>query len=79
MFLCFLRVFLLCVVCLCFRLRSEELSSHVDRLKRHLADLEIKLRNRDQEFESYRQQLLSQPESKLQAELSIAQLEKVQK
>ena len=30
------------------------------------------------EFEKYRQQIVAKPESKLQAELSIAQLEKVQ-
>ena len=40
-------------------------------------ELESRLSSRETEFERYRQQIVAQPESKLQAELSIAQLEKV--
>lgn len=40
-------------------------------------DLEVKVQSREAEFESYRQQMLARPESKLHAELSILQLEKV--
>ena len=40
-------------------------------------ELEVKVHSREAEFEKYRQQSVLRPESKLQAELSIAQLEKV--
>ena len=40
-------------------------------------ELESRLSSREAEFEKYRQQIVAKPESKLQAELSIAQLEKV--
>ena len=40
--------------------------------------MESRLSSREMEFEKYRQQIVAKPESKLQAELSIAQLEKVQ-
>lgn len=40
-------------------------------------DLEVKVRLREVEFEKYRQEAVLRPESKLQAELSVAQLEKV--
>lgn len=39
--------------------------------------MESRLGSREVEFEKYRQQIVAKPESKLQAELSIAQLEKV--
>ena len=42
-------------------------------------DLEVKVRTREAEFEKYRQELITRPESKLQAELSVAQLEKVER
>ena len=42
-----------------------------------LRELEGKVRAREAEFESYRQQVSNRPESKLHAELSILQLEKV--
>ena len=42
-----------------------------------MRELESRLSSRDVEFEKYRQQIVAKPESKLQAELSIAQLEKV--
>ena len=40
-------------------------------------DLEAKVRSREAEFDKYRQEMMLRPESKLQADLSIAQLEKV--
>lgn len=40
-------------------------------------DLEVKVHTREAEFEKYRQEVITRPESKLQAELSVAQLEKV--
>ena len=39
--------------------------------------MEAKVRSRETEFEEYRQEMITRPESKLQAELSVAQLEKV--
>ena len=42
-----------------------------------MRELESRLSSREVEFEKYRQQIVAKPESKLQAELSIAQLEKV--
>lgn len=40
-------------------------------------ELEVKVRSREAEFERYREEVTLRPESKLQAELSVAQLEKV--
>ena len=42
-----------------------------------ILDFTSKLASRDAEFEGYRQQVLSKPESKLQAELTMLHLEKV--
>ncbi len=40
-------------------------------------ELDVKVRSREAEFERYREEVTLRPESKLQAELSVAQLEKV--
>ncbi len=42
-----------------------------------MKNLEGKVHSREAEFERFRQEAMMRPESKLQAELSIAQLEKV--
>ena len=42
-----------------------------------VAELEQRCRDKDSEFDAYRQQLYSKPESRLQAELSMAHMEKV--
>ena len=40
-------------------------------------NLEVKVQTREAEFEKYREEMMIRPECKIQAELSIAQLEKV--
>lgn len=42
-----------------------------------VSDLTARLSSRDREFDAYRQQVLSKPESKLQAELTMIHMEKV--
>ena len=42
-----------------------------------VSELSNRLSSRDVEFDSYRQQVLSKPESKLQAELTMIAMEKV--
>lgn len=42
-----------------------------------VSDLTGRLSSRDREFDAYRQQVLSKPESKLQAELTMIHMEKV--
>ena len=42
-----------------------------------VSDLSSKLASRDTEFDAYRRQVLSKPESKLQAELTMIHMEKV--
>ena len=42
-----------------------------------VSDLSSKLATRGSEFDAYRQQVLSRPESKLQAELTMIHMEKV--
>jgi hypothetical protein len=58
------------------RAKVDDLSDMVERLKKQVSDLSSKLASRDTEFDAYRRQVLSKPESKLQAELTMIHMEK---
>lgn len=60
------------------RIRTEELQAQNKNLRKQVAELEQRCRDKDSEFDAYRQQLYSKPESRLQAELSMAHMEKVE-
>eukprot|EP00731_Ephydatia_muelleri_P012343 Em0006g1237a len=60
------------------RLRTDELQTQNKNLRKQVAELEQRCRDKDSEFDAYRQQLYSKPESRLQAELSMAHMEKVE-
>ena len=59
-----------------FRLRAKELSQQLDRAHKQIADLERRLIQRNTEFDSLRDHIHNKSESRIQAELSVLQLEK---
>lgn len=58
------------------RAKVEELLETVERLKKQVSDLSSSLSSKDREFDAHRQQVLSKPESKLQAEVTMIHMEK---
>ncbi len=59
------------------RLRSKELSQQLDRAHKQIVELETRLSQRNVEYDALRDHVHNKSDSRVQAELSIMQLEKV--
>ena len=59
------------------RLRSKELTQQLERSRKQILELEERLSKKNSDFDALREQIHNRSESRLQAELSLIQLEKV--
>jgi centrosomal protein CEP120 len=60
------------------REKAEELLKTVERLKSQVSELSARLTSKDAEFDEYKQKVISKPESRLQAELTMVHIEKTE-
>lgn len=60
------------------RLKCKEIESLIERYKREIADLEKKNQNQEKEFAVYKEQQNTKPEVRLQSEINLLTLEKVE-
>ena len=60
-----------------YRLRSKELNQQLERARHQILELEARLTKKNSECDNLREHVHNKSESRLQAELSVAQLEKV--
>ncbi|XP_060082767.1 centrosomal protein of 120 kDa-like [Ylistrum balloti] len=60
------------------RLKCKEIEGLIDRYKREIAELEKKNQNQEKEFAVYKEQQNTKPEVRLQSEINLLTLEKVE-